>query len=279
MTTLPLSNVKLQITLDMWEKTSSQMLTSRFVHTFMHSHSYKRTTRTLQTPFSLPPLNLYLLPSHSLPAKAKITRLLPVSKSDAPSTFPSILFVHTWRITDSPMLQQMGTLYTLELSTNSGPNECRSTEATLTQQWNVAIVCSEAKRNRVLCLNPISSVSFHFYIRRGLKDQWSRYRFPRPIFQLTLSASPPSAPSFRSFFTICIFSSLILHLHSCHIIFAPSLLFLSLSLSFRLGMYDSPYIGIGGGERLFQIPSASISQDSWGALIQSLPAGEVDSDI
>lgn len=150
---------------------------------YTHSHSCKRTTHTLQAPFSLTPLNLsiyFLLTVYQ--QKQKLPIFHPWVRVTEPSTFPSILFVHTWRITDPPMLQQMGTLYTLELSTNSGLNECRSTEATLTQQWNVAIVCSEGKYNRVLCLNPISSVSFHFYIRRGLKDQWSRYRFPRSIF-------------------------------------------------------------------------------------------------
>lgn len=53
----------------------------------------------------------------------------------------------------------------------------------------------------------------------------------------------------------------------------------SLSLSYRLGMYHySPSDHIyqnRRGKRHFQIPSASISQDSCGGLIQSLP----DSDI
>lgn len=108
------------------------------------------------------------------------------------------------------MLQQMGSLYTGEPLTSSGLKEYQCTEAALTQQWNVATVCSKAKRNRELCLNPISSVSSHFYIRRSLKDQWSRYRFPHSISP----ASHPSAPSFRSFFTNCILSFLVFHLPS-----------------------------------------------------------------
>lgn len=71
------------------------------------------------------------------------------------------------------------------------------------------------------------------------------------VSSLHLSASHPSAPSFRSFFTICILSFLDFHLHSCHLIFVPSLISLcrSLSLSFRLGMYDSPCITIVEGKK------------------------------
>lgn len=167
------------------------------------------------------------------------------------------------------MPQQMGTLYTEELLTNSGPNECQSTEARLPQQWNAAIVCSKAKRNRELCLNPICALPSHFHIRRGLKDRWSQYRFPHSIFRQALSASPRSAPAFllfpQSFFS---------H-HSSSTCTPPvSFLFphfISLSLSRCLYLSDSactttlrqaPYIRIGGEKRHFQIPSASISQDS-----------------
>ena len=51
------------------------------------------------------------------------------------------------------MPQQMGPLCTGELLTNSGLNECESTDATLPQQWNVAIVRSEPKLDGELCLN------------------------------------------------------------------------------------------------------------------------------
>lgn len=98
------------------------------------------------------------------------------------------------------MLQQMGTLYTEDLSTNSGLNECQCTEATLTQQWNVAIVCSEAKRNRELCLDPISSVSSPFCIRRSLKDQWSQHWFPHSISQPLIRRLHPFVPFSQSVF-------------------------------------------------------------------------------
>lgn len=101
-----------------------------------------------------------------------------------------------------------------------------STEVTFPQQWNVAIVCPKAKRKGELCLNPICSASSHFHIRRGLKDRWSQYRFPHSIFPQTLSASSLSAAVLSFFFTIFLFSSLVLHLHSTRLVFfGPSLYF------------------------------------------------------
>lgn len=44
----------------------------------------------------------------------------------------------------------------------------RANGATLTRHWNMAIV----QHNREQCLNPISSVSSHFSIRRGPKDRY-----------------------------------------------------------------------------------------------------------
>lgn len=168
------------------------------------------------------------------------------------------------------MQQQMGTLYGEELLTNSALNGCQSTEATLPQQWNVAIVCSKAKRNREFCLNPIRSVSSPFHFRRGLKDRWSQYRFPSTIFRQTLLFS-------QSLFCHLLSSTCTLPV-SFQRVLSLSLNF-SLSLSYRLGMYHySPSDHIyqnRRGKRHFQIPSASISQDSCGGLIQSLP----DSDI
>lgn len=119
----------------------------------------------------------------------------------------------------------MGSSYTEELLTDSGLKECQCTEATSTQQWNVATVYSVAKCDGELCLNPISSVSSHFNIRRSLKDQWSRYRLPHSISP----ASHPSAPSFRSFFTICILSFLAFHLpsHFCTVAYSSRCLYLS----------------------------------------------------
>lgn len=161
-----------------------------------------------------------------------------------------------------------------------------STEVTFPQQRNVAIVCPKAKRKGELCLNPICSASSHFHIRRGLKDRWSQYRFPHSIFPQTLSASSLSAAVLSFFFTIFLFSSLVLHLHSTRLVFlVPHFISLSLTVSIfqsrhvRLLSVRLP-ISIGGrGRRHFQILSASISQNSWGGLIQSVPAGEVDSDI
>lgn len=102
------------------------------------------------------------------------TFFLPVSKTDALFTWTSILFVRTStynRAAAAPL--QMETLYTEELCTDSRLNECQSAGDTLTRRWNVAIVRSGANRSREFCLSPISLVSRHFYIRRGLTDQWS----------------------------------------------------------------------------------------------------------
>lgn len=51
------------------------------------------------------------------------------------------------------MPKQMGPLCTGELLTNSGLNECENADATLSQQWNVAIVRFEPKLDGELCLN------------------------------------------------------------------------------------------------------------------------------
>lgn len=153
--------------------------------------------------------------------------------------------------------------YTEECLTNSRLNERQSAEATLPQQKNVAIVCMKARHDGELCLNP----SFHIYTSRGLKDRWSPYRFPHSIFRQTLSASNLLAQLF------------LFPLHS-----APSN-FLCLSLCLYLSdvactntLRHTPYIRIGEKKGTFRSP-ASISPDSWGGLIQSLPAGEVDSRI
>lgn len=97
------------------------------------------------------------LPSHCPTTKATNQYLWSstseLCEGDAPATFTSILFVNNWHVTDSPVPQQMGPLCTGELLTNSGLNECESTDATLPQQWNVAIVRSEPKLDGELCLN------------------------------------------------------------------------------------------------------------------------------
>lgn len=153
--------------------------------------------------------------------------------------------------------------------------DVKAPKRTSLQQWNVAFVSSKARRNRELwALNPES----HFHIRRGLKYRWFQYRSPHSIFRQTLSAPPLRAPLF-------FFSHLWPSTSTLPVLFLfpnfISLLSLYLSdLACTTTLRQAPYIRIGGGgERHFQIPSASISQDSWGGLIQSLPAAEVDSDI
>lgn len=106
-----------------------------------------------------------------------------------------------------------------------------------------------------------------------------RYRFPHT------SAVSFGLPLF--FFLPRIYSFLIflLHLHSSISSHFLPLLYLSLSsifhtwlvqlLSIRLRLSEKEE----GGGKHFQILFASISQDSLGVLIQSLPAGRVDSDI
>lgn len=166
------------------------------------------------------------------------------------------------------MRKQMGT------STNSGVNECQNAEATLPQQRNVTIVFLEVKCSRELCLNPICSVSFHFHTRQGLKRSM--------VSDIDFLTRQLSTTVLLSFFpTFILFSSLLLLLHSSPLVFVL-LFYLSLSAqSFTLVQLLSIRLCISEKEerKHFQIPSASISQDSLGGLIQSLPVGEVDSDI
>lgn len=115
------------------------------------------------------------------------------------------------------MPQQMETLYTEELCTDSQLNECRSAGDTLTRRRNAAIVRLGANRSGELCLNPISLVSRYFYIRRGLRDQWSfAIDFLTPSFgsQPSLRQLHPFPPLFANLY---FFTSLFLHLHSCHL--------------------------------------------------------------
>lgn len=81
-------------------------------------------------------------------------------------------------------------------------------------------------------------LSFHIYMRRGLKDRWSQYRFPHSIFRQTLSACNLLAQFFL--FHSLFFPPLspVFHLHSALSNFCSLTLCLSLSLSFRLGMYE-----------------------------------------
>ena len=139
--------------------------------------------------------------------------------------------------------------------TNLSLNECQSVEVTLSQQWNVSIVCVQVQHDRELCLSPICSVPSC----RGLTYRWSRYRFPRSIFSSNTLSLLSVLLLFFFNFTIFIFPSHILRLH------------ISLYVSLRLGTYNySVYrneergVGWGGmgGVSDFQIPSTSISQDS-----------------
>lgn len=95
-----------------------------------------------------------------------------------------------------------------------------------------------------------------FYMRRGLKDRWSQYRFLHSIFQQTLSASPLSAPSFFLFRNLSFLIS-----STCTLpvfIFVPSLYFsrcLSLSgLACATTLSQAPYSRIGGEKGTFRSP-------------------------
>lgn len=161
------------------------------------------------------------------------------------------------------MRKQMGT------STNSGVNECQNAEATLPQQRNVTIVFLDVKCSRELCLNPICSVSFHFHTRQGLKRS-----MVSDIDFLTRRCQLQSCCLFlpHSFFS---------HLCFCSCILLLSFLFCYFICLFLLSLSHLCRLCISEKEerKHFQIPSASISQDPLGGLIQSLPVGEVDSDI
>lgn len=190
-----------------------------------------------------------------------------MSETDALFTLTSILFVHTSHITEPPMPQQMETLYTEEFCTDSLLNECRSTGDTLTRRRNAAIVRSRANRSGELCLNPISLMSRHFYIRRDLRDQWSfAIDFLTPSFgsQPSLRRLHPFPPLFANLY---FFTSLLLHLHSCHLDFCTLTFSSPASVAASISQTWHVCISEGSGEgwekiRHFRIPSASISLNS-----------------
>lgn len=161
------------------------------------------------------------------------------------------------------MRKQMGT------STNSGVNECQNAEATLPQQRNVTIVFLDVKCSRELCLNPICSVSFHFHTRQGLKRSM--------VSDIDFLTRQLSTTVLLSFFyhihSFLIFASALAFFSSRFCCYFICLFLLSLSHLCRLCISEKEE------RKHFQIPSASISQDPLGGLIQSLPVGEVDSDI
>ena len=132
------------------------------------------------------------LPSHCSPAKATNQYLWSstseLCEGDAPATFTSILFVHTWHVTDSPVPQQMGPLCTGELLTNSRLNECESADATIATTVECCHCALRAKARRGALSESICSASSRPRISKGLRDRWSPYRFPHSVFlQTTLS--------------------------------------------------------------------------------------------
>lgn len=190
-----------------------------------------------------------------------------MSKTDALFTLTSILFVHTSRITELPIPRQMETLYTEDLCTDLRLNECRSTVDTLTRRRNAAIVRLGANHSGELCLNPISLVSCYFYIRRGLRDQLPfAIDFLTPSFgsQPSLRRLRPFPPLFANLY---FFTSLLLHLHSCHLDFCTLTFSSPASVAASISQTWHVCISEGGGEgwekiRHFRIPSASISLNS-----------------
>lgn len=165
------------------------------------------------------------------------------------------------------MPRQMETLYTEELCTDSRLNECRSAGNTSTRRRNDAIVRLEANRSGGLCLNPISLLSRHFYIRRGLRDQWSfAIDFLTPSFgsQPSLRQLHPFPPLFANLY---FFTSLLLHLHSCHLDFCTLTFSSPATVAASISQTWHVCISEGGGEgwekiRHLRIPSASISLNS-----------------
>lgn len=95
--------------------------------------------------------------------------------------------------------------------------------------------------------------SSHFYMRRGLKDRWSEYRFPHSIFRQTLSTPSLSAPFFL--FRNVYFSSPVFRLHSAPSNFCSLTFCLYLSdLACTTALRWAPYIRVEEGEGTFKSP-------------------------
>lgn len=130
----------------------------------------------------------------------------------------------------------------------------KAQDVTLPQQCIDAIVCMKVKRYREHCLNAICCCVSSW---RSLRYRRPPYRFPH-----TLSASP-SLCRLHSSLCFTMFHNLYFSHLSSSTCARPSHLISLSDLALTTNLCPAPYIRMGvGGLSDFQIPSASISQDS-----------------